>query len=148
MYKRLCDYIEYIENATSPENFSKLSEKEREKLKEQLLIQIGFFQHERLIHLIVTHLFALAAMIILVAMVYFKTISMLILFVLLLVLLFPYIIHYYHLENGTQKLYTFYDRFIGETFGDKTNTIAIQTNRRTKGGDVGVRMARKRTQEY
>lgn len=119
MYKRLCDYIEYIEKETAIERLSKLSEKEREELKNQLLTQIQFFQHERLIHLIVTHLFALAAMIILVAMVYFKTVSMLILFVLLLVLLFPYIIHYYHLENGTQKLYTYYDRFIGKSFGEK-----------------------------
>ena len=34
-------------------------------------------------------------------------------------LLFPYIVHYYHLENGTQKLYTYYDRFIGEKFGEE-----------------------------
>ena len=30
----------------------------------------------------------------------------------------------------------------------KSMIIAIQINRRTKGGDAGVRMARKRTQEY
>lgn len=119
MYKRLCDYIAHIDEQTKPENLKKLSKEEIDALTKELLTQTQFFQHERLIHLIVTHMFALAAIIVLVAMVYFKTISMLILFVLLLVLLFPYIIHYYHLENGTQKLYTYYDKIIGKTFGEK-----------------------------
>lgn len=119
MYKRLCDYIAYIDEQTQSDSLKKLSKEERENLTKDLLTQTQFFQHERLIHLIVTHLFALAAIIVLIAMVYFNTIPMLILFVLLLALLFPYIIHYYHLENGVQKLYTFYDRIIGKTFGEK-----------------------------
>lgn len=119
MYKRLCDYISYIDSATESEKLKKMSKEEIDSLTKELLTQIQFFQHERLIHLIVTHMFALAAIIVLVAMVYFNTIPMLILFVLILVLLFPYIIHYYHLENGVQKLYTFYDRIIGKTFGEK-----------------------------
>ncbi len=119
MYKRLCDYIEYIDKQTEPDNLKKMSKEELEALTKELLTQTQFFQHERLIHLIVTHLFALAAVMVLIAMVYFNTVPMLILFVLLLVLLFPYIIHYYHLENGVQKLYTFYDRIIGKTFGEK-----------------------------
>ena len=121
MYKRLCDYIEYIDGQTRPDRLPELSEKERKELKEQLLVQTQFFQHERLIHLIVTHMFAVITIVTLVAMMYFKTLTLLILLVLELGLLFPYIIHYYHLENGTQKLYTFYDRFIGRTFGDKYN---------------------------
>ena len=119
MYKRLLDYIAYIDEQTQKERLSKLSEKEIEALTRQLLTQIQFFQHERFIHLIVMSLFAVIAIIVLVALVYFKTLSMLVLFVMLWVLLFPYIIHYYHLENGTQKLYTYYDRIIGETFGIK-----------------------------
>ena len=121
MYKRLCEYIEYIDEQTKAENLEKLSEKERDALKEQLLVQTQFFQHERLIHLIVTHIFAMITIVTLVAMMYFQTIPILILFVLELSLLFPYIVHYYHLENGTQTLYTFYDRFIGRTFGEKYN---------------------------
>ncbi len=121
MYKRLCDYIEYIDGQTRPDRLPELSEKERKELKEQLLVQTQFFQHERLIHLIVTHMFAVITIVTLVAMMYFKALTLLILLVLELGLLFPYIIHYYHLENGTQKLYTFYDRFIGRTFGDKYN---------------------------
>ncbi len=128
MYKRLCDYIEYIDKQTQPENLSKLTKEEKEALKSQLLVQTGFFQHERLIHLIVTHMFALITIVTLVGMVYFKTISMLILFVLEISLLFPYIIHYYHLENGTQKLYTFYDRFLGEKFGVEDCKKTVKTS--------------------
>lgn len=80
------------------------------RAKQELLTQIAFFQHERLIHLIVTALFALLSMIVLIWLtVDFKP-EAAVLFVLLLVLLVPYIRHYYILENGTQKLYGYYDR--------------------------------------
>lgn len=81
-----------------------------QKEKKELLIQIGFFQHERLVHLIVTVLFALLTIIVFVlAVTQFSLWSGLLLFF-LLVLLIPYIRHYYILENGTQKLYQYYDR--------------------------------------
>jgi len=121
MYKRLCDFLAFIEEQTSSEKLAKMSEEEKEKLIKELLVHTQFFQHERLIHLIVTHLFALSAIIILVALVYFKSISILMLFIMIMVLLFPYIIHYYHLENGTQKLYTCYDKLTGRSFGEQSN---------------------------
>lgn len=121
MYKRLCEYIAYIDEQTSREKLSKLSDKEREELRQQLIDQIQFFQHERLIHLIVTHMFAIITIVTLVGMMYFQTIPLFLLMVLEIGLLFPYIVHYYHLENGTQTLYTYYDRFCGRTFGDKYN---------------------------
>lgn len=119
MYKRLCDYIDYIEEATRPENLKKLSSEQKKDLTAKLLTQIGFFQHERIIHLIVTHLFAMITIVTLVGMMYFKTIPMLILFVLEMSLVFPYIVHYYHLENGTQYLYTMFDRLNGEHYGEE-----------------------------
>lgn len=121
MYKRLCEYIAYIDEQTSREKLSKLSDREREELRRQLIDQIQFFQHERLIHLIVTHMFAIITIVTLVGMMYFQTIPLFLLMVLEIGLLFPYIVHYYHLENGTQTLYTYYDRFCGRTFGDKYN---------------------------
>lgn len=121
MYKRLCEYIAYIDEQTKPERLSKMSQQEKDALQQQLLTQTQFFQHERLIHLIVTHMFAVITIVTLAAMMYFQSLPTLILLVLEIGLLFPYIIHYYHLENGTQTLYTFYDRFIGRTFGDKYN---------------------------
>jgi hypothetical protein len=76
------------------------------------LIQIGFFQHERLIHLIVTVLFALMEIISMVATVVTGNIGLILLDVLLLILLIPYIRHYYILENEVQKMYNQYDRIL------------------------------------
>lgn len=80
-----------------------------EKEKTELLVQIGFFQHERLIHLIVTVLFALMTILVfLLAVTNFAPWTG-VLLLLLLALLIPYIKHYWLLENGTQKLYRYYD---------------------------------------
>ena len=80
------------------------------KEKAELLIQIGFFQHERLIHLIVTVLFALMTILVfLLAVTNFAPWTG-VLLLLLLLLLVPYIKHYWLLENGTQKLYEYYDK--------------------------------------
>ena len=53
--KAVKDYIEKMDALTG----STLSEDEREKVMNDLLIQIGFFQHERFIHLVVTVTFAI-----------------------------------------------------------------------------------------
>lgn len=80
------------------------------KEKAELLVQIGFFQHERLIHLIVTVLFALMTILVfLLAVTNFAPWTG-VLLLLLLMLLIPYIRHYWLLENGTQKLYQYYDK--------------------------------------
>lgn len=86
-----------------------LTAEETAAAKEELLIQIGFFQHERLIHLIVTVLFALLTVISLLAELFLTEPILLVLSLLFLVLLVPYVGHYYLLENGVQKLYEFYD---------------------------------------
>lgn len=78
-------------------------------LRKQSLTQIGFFQHERLIHLIVTMTFALMTIMTLVGICMTGYMPLAALMVLLLVLLIPYIRHYYILENGTQTLYRYYD---------------------------------------
>ncbi len=68
-----------------------------------------YFQHERLIHLIVTVLFALAMLIVFGVFVLSGQMQILLLLGLILVLLVPYIVHYFHLENGVQKMYTLID---------------------------------------
>jgi len=105
--KRTEELIEYLNRAGENEESLKAR---LEKEKEELLIQIGFFQHERLIHLIVTVLFALMTVLVFFAAVTNFELWTGVLLVLLLVLLIPYIKHYYLLENGTQKLYRFYDK--------------------------------------
>lgn len=106
MWKELKSFIEYMETATSQE----LDENKSKKLKEELQTKIGYFQHERIVHLIVMMLVALCTIIALMGFVAFKSIGIALLFVALMCLLVPYIVHYFHLENGVQKLYTYYDK--------------------------------------
>ena len=107
MKRRLLAYIDYVEKELVNE------ELDREGFREQLLIQIQFFQHERLVHLIVTVTFALLLVMVFGLFLLTEIMSLLILDGLILVLLIPYISHYYLLENGVQKLYGFYDKSIG-----------------------------------
>ncbi len=67
--------------------------------------KISYFQHERLIHLIVTVLFALMEIAsIYVAAVTLNLVSE-ILSIMFLILLVPYVLHYYFLENSVQHMY-------------------------------------------
>jgi len=77
---------------------------------EDLLAHISFFQHERLVHLHVTLVFALMELVLTVTCVLSPNVPTLALMGLVGVLLVPYIVHYYHLENGTQALYGLYER--------------------------------------
>ena len=86
-----------------------MQEMVQDKLKEHL-VQVGFFQHERLIHLIVTVTFALLEMLAIVLSVISDSIFTLLLPIVILILLIPYIRHYYILENEVQKMYGQYDR--------------------------------------
>lgn len=79
-------------------------------LKNELLTKIGFMQHERLIHLMVTILFALLLFLCLIAYFVSEINGLLAASILMLILLIPYIAHYYFLENGVQKLYKLYDK--------------------------------------
>lgn len=83
----------------------------RDKMEEHLN-QIGFFQHERLIHLIVTVTFALLEMLAILLNVISDSLFSLLLPVVILILLVPYIRHYYILENEVQKMYVKYDRML------------------------------------
>jgi hypothetical protein len=86
------------------ENISKIKEED----KSNLLIEISFFQHERLVHLIVTVFAGISTILFLLGFVYFESISIFLLFLLAFLLFIPYIFHYYYLENGVQKLYDIY----------------------------------------
>ena len=107
MGKRLKHYLAYYKELTEKKS---LTAEEAAREKEQLLVQIQFFQHERLIHLIVTALFALLSIISMLASLAIPEQPILpALDLLFLILLIPYIRHYYLLENGVQKLYKYYD---------------------------------------
>ena len=114
MGKRIKDYIAAmtkVADEISAKNA--LSKQNKEEIVREMLVQIGFFQHERLIHLIVTVLFAFLTIFTITAACFLNNLYYGIMFCLLsvlcLALLVPYIHHYYVLENGVQKLYEIYD---------------------------------------
>lgn len=105
MEKRLKCYLSYIDGKAK----TSMSEDEKKVLRGNLLQQIIFFQHERLIHLIVTVTFAVVAMLSLIMTYMYESIFVYLILFLVLVLLFPYIRHYFILERGVQKLYSYFD---------------------------------------
>lgn len=103
MGKYFKDYISYLLSALKDDS------SDFSAIKDELLVKIGFMQHERLIHFLVTILFALLMFISLTAFFISENIAMLAAAALMLLLLIPYIGHYYFLENGVQRLYKIYD---------------------------------------
>ena len=108
MKKRIIGYRMYVDSILLDKR--KRSPQEWERILEEHRTQIGFFQHERLIHLIVTVTFALLEMLAIVLSVISNSLFTLLLPIVILILLIPYIRHYYILENEVQKMYGQYDR--------------------------------------
>lgn len=107
MEKRIKEYLKTID-----ELIAKLDKESAPSTPEMLnshLVQISFFQHERLVHLIVTVLFAIMEMLSLIMAVTAGGIGPIALTLAILILLVPYVRHYYILENGVQKMYRQYD---------------------------------------
>lgn len=68
--------------------------------------QIGYLQHERLVHLHVTLFFGLCALLVFLFFVLHPDQVLAgVLLLLLIALLVPYIVHYFTLENGVQRWY-------------------------------------------
>lgn len=111
MTEYLTEYRKYILSCLENPNcdFKQLLDYHNEKIR--------FFQHERLIHLIVTVLFALATVMTFIAVAVWQTVILIPLAILFLVLLIPYIKHYYFLENTTQQLYKDYDLIYQKVYG-------------------------------
>lgn len=126
MEQRILQYREYLLGICEKE----YSEEERAELCRKVLTQISFFQHERLIHLIVTVTFALLTVIVFAVCALAPTVQFFCLELLLLVLLFPYIRHYYILENSVQTMYRCYDKLCLEEFHE------VPKKQQKKGGEV------------
>ena len=75
---------------------------------EMLLTRIKFYQHERLIHLIVTMTFAIMTVISFFMLLTEGGTAAILLSLLFLGLTVPYVMHYYFLENSVQALYKLY----------------------------------------
>ena len=101
MREYLDDYIKKIDNKIKDKNIS-------EKDIENHLIKINFFQHERLIHLLVTLFYGLFLFV--SVLISFKTCLFLIITYIVLIVLIFYVRHYFFLENHVQYLYKQYDQ--------------------------------------
>ena len=104
MRKYLTEYLANLEALLASEQALDYAELERSHL-----IMIQFMQHERLIHFLVTILFALGFFITLAIYLLGELVMLLPLLILILGLLVPYIAHYYFLENSVQKMYHLHD---------------------------------------
>ena len=101
MREYLKDYTKEIDNKIK-------SKKINEQDIEDHLIKIKFFQHERLIHLLVTLFYGI--FVFLAVIIAFKTWLFLIILYLALIVLIFYVRHYFFLENHVQYLYKQYDK--------------------------------------
>ena len=120
MKKRILTYRKYIDSLLASDKQS-----DWKYIKQEHITQVAFFQHERLVHLIVTVTFAVLELLTVCAYVIVgaldSTLSfpLLILALLIIVLLIPYIKHYYLLENEVQKMYKQYDRIAQKVYEEK-----------------------------
>ena len=102
MKKRITEYLAYIDALLEKEDVDWEHEKEKH------LVQIAFFAHER------QALFALATVISILYLNFSGSLIIVALVFALLVLLIPYVMHYYLLENSVQKMYEQYDRMMNK----------------------------------
>ncbi len=112
MKKRMVNYRRKVEAALSgggPADW--------EKLREEHLVRISFFQHERAMHLAVTGLFGLIEVLAAALYLNSRSPSVCAFGLAVLVLLVPYVFYYYGLENELLRLYALYDR-IAEKSGE------------------------------
>ena len=108
MAERIQLYLRYIdemlENPSGDMDFHAEAKKH--------LVQIAFFAHERLIHLIVTVVFAILTVGTFLYVIANPQPMLFLLLLAFMVLLVPYIKHYYLLENSVQKMYEQYDAML------------------------------------
>lgn len=104
MKTMLKEYISELDEMIKQKKISN-----RDEIMEDLKTKIGFFQHERLIHLIVTMFTGTFNLMTFLVAIISNHIELYLLTAILMLLFVPYIAHYFFLENNVQKLYTYYD---------------------------------------
>ena len=100
----------YIDN-----DMQTAGEEKTRRVLAEFEIKIAYFQHERLIHLMVTLFFALFLLLSIGAIFLFPSefiISALLLTAIFFGLTIGYVFHYYFLENSVQKMYHMRDEII------------------------------------
>ena len=119
MEQRILQYRKFMdEELLRLSNEQNVTEEEISRIKKEHLVQISLFQHERLVHLIVTVTFALLEMLAILLTVVSGELFPILLSGALLILLIPYVRHYYILENEVQKMYGQYDALYSLSMGN------------------------------
>lgn len=108
MEKRIKAYIQLTEEWLQTKEA--LSQQEREDFQREYLVHLSFYQHERMVHLLVTILFAILAFLSIGIAIVGEYPAMFLVTATLFILLIPYTRHYYFLENSVQKMYDLYER--------------------------------------
>lgn len=101
MRKYLSEYVSEIDEKINKKQITK------EDI-ENHLVKIKFFQHERLIHLLVTLFYGV--FVFLSVIIFTKIWLFVIILYLALIILIFYVRHYFFLENNVQYLYKQYDK--------------------------------------
>lgn len=101
MVKYLKEHEVYI-NELLKQNSKKVDFKE---ILNNHRVVVANLQHERLIHLLVTLTFGFIFIVFMTLTLLLNLSSLIVFNILVLILLIPYIFHYYCLENGVQRLY-------------------------------------------
>ncbi len=90
-----------------------------EKLRTDFLLKIQFFQHERLVHFLVTFM-VIMALFISVLYIFMTGLQLMgVLSVILLGLTAAYLAYYYFIENTVMRMYKTYDRIMEKLEGKK-----------------------------
>ena len=122
MKERITTYLKWMdEQIANPPQKEQLT-----YLMQRHLREIAFFQHERFIHLIVMALTLIATFFLLLYVLWQPALSLLFLMVVFLILDIPYIMHYFRLENGVQKMYYQYDALYQMLYPDQPAPVFVK----------------------
>ena len=111
MKKYMTEYMAEVQKFID-ERLADASAEEIDAFLAELEKKMGFFQDERHMHLIVMVLFALMEMGSIFTFLITSNLSVVVLCIMFMVLLIPYVAHYYFLENSVQKMYHMRDEII------------------------------------
>lgn len=110
----MTEYLKAYMKKTSERLSGCSSAAELEKLLAEHMDKIAFMQHERIVHFLVTMMFALILTIFICAFLLLEKFMLLLLVTIIIVLLAFYIKHYYFLENTVQQMYKVYDEMLAK----------------------------------
>ncbi|MBR4223404.1 MAG: hypothetical protein IKR73_01190 [Oscillospiraceae bacterium] len=114
MKKYITTYMKNVDAALSD------STTDLELLRQEHLIQIGFIQHERFVHLLVTVMCCIVLFLCMGVFFICGLKAFIVITALMLILSFAYLLYYFFIENAVQAMYGQYDEIVAKIHGDDT----------------------------